>query len=203
MKRLYEAMFVVDHNDARTDFDGLKTHISSVVERFDGEVVQSVKWDERRLAYPIRHDGNIYNKGTYILVHFRSEPNGIIKMDRQFRLSERVIRHFIVRDEDGLLDEEEAQKREKAVNARAETPAPKPKEPAEETEKKVEPEAKDKPEVKDEAEKPDAKKRSEKKDKKEKEQPKEDSKEDKKDDSVEESGNDSDEHSEESSEETK
>ncbi|GAB4155062.1 MAG: hypothetical protein Kow00107_04980 [Planctomycetota bacterium] len=103
--RLYEAMFLVDHNTARTDYAELENHIHGIIQRFEGKVEQSVKWAERKLAYPIRHNGKVYTKGAYILVHFNSEPMEVAKMDRMFRLSEQVIRHFIIRDEDGLYDE--------------------------------------------------------------------------------------------------
>jgi small subunit ribosomal protein S6 len=98
-------MFLVDHNTARTDYAELEKFIHGVINRFDGKIEQSLKWAERKLAYPIRYNGKIFTKGAYILVHFNSEPGEVAKMDRIFRLSDTVIRHFIVRDEDGLIDE--------------------------------------------------------------------------------------------------
>ncbi len=38
-------------------------------------------------------------------MHFNSEPSEVAKMDRIFRLSDTIVRHFIIRDEDGLIDE--------------------------------------------------------------------------------------------------
>ena len=102
--RLYEGMFLVDHNTARTNFEEIEGKIHAVISRFEGEIVQSLKWAERKLAYPIRYNNKVYKKGTYILVHFNSGPQEIRKMDRQFRLSDWLVRHFIIRDEDGLID---------------------------------------------------------------------------------------------------
>ena len=104
--RLYEAMFLVDNNLARTNFEDVEKHIRGILARFEGETVQFVKWAERKLAYNIKHNNTTHTKGTYILVHFKSEPQAIIKMDRQFTLSEMIIRHMIVRDEDGLLPDD-------------------------------------------------------------------------------------------------
>jgi len=122
--RLYEAMFLVDNNLARTNYEEVENHIKGILERFGGEVVQMVKWAERRLAYPIKFNNKEYVKGTYILVHFNSEPDAIIKMNRQFRLSETVIRHMILRDEDGLFDE--SKKHDELFEADTEGPREKP-----------------------------------------------------------------------------
>lgn len=103
--RLYEGMFLVDHNVARTNFADVQEHIHGILTRFNAEVVQSLKWGERKLAYPVHAASKTFTKGAYILVHFNASPEEVIRIDRQFRLSEQVLRHFIVRDEDGLWDE--------------------------------------------------------------------------------------------------
>jgi small subunit ribosomal protein S6 len=105
--RLYEAMFIVDHNLARTNYEDVEKQIHGVITRFEGEVKQSLRWAERKLAYPLRANMKKHEKAAYILVHFESDPTAVVKMDRQFRLSETVIRHMIVRDEDGLFDPEQ------------------------------------------------------------------------------------------------
>jgi ribosomal protein S6 len=57
-----------------------------------------VKWDERRLTYEI----NKVRRGTFILVHFNSDPSGIAKMERQCALNENILRVLILVDEDGI-----------------------------------------------------------------------------------------------------
>jgi len=103
--RLYEGLFLVDHNLARTNYEDVEKHIHGIINRYEGEVVQSLKWAERKLAFPIRFNNIKHEKGAYILIHFNAEPTSVIKMDRQFRLSETVLRHLVTRDEDGLFDE--------------------------------------------------------------------------------------------------
>ncbi len=104
--RLYEALFLVDNNLARTNYEEIEAHIQGILNRYECETVQSVKWAERKLAFPVKDlAGKEHTRGTYVLVHFNSEPSALIKLDRQFRLSETVIRHLILRDEDGLFDE--------------------------------------------------------------------------------------------------
>ena len=98
MIRLYEAMFIVDSARAKEDYAKAEKACLDCITRHGGEVVKSIKWDDRRLAYEI----NGVKRGTYILVHFNAEGAAIAQIERQVRLSENILRVLIVRDEDGV-----------------------------------------------------------------------------------------------------
>ena len=99
--RLYEAMFVVGANRANQDWGALMEHIHGIITRHGGEVVNSEKWDERKLAYPMA--GN--TRAVYILIHFNASPNSIEQARQDFHLSGAIIRTLILRDEDGISSE--------------------------------------------------------------------------------------------------
>ena len=99
--RLYEAMFVVGANRANQDWGALVEHIHGIITRHGGEVVNSEKWDERKLAYPMA--GN--TRAVYILIHFNASPNSIEQARQDFHLSGAIIRTLILRDEDGISSE--------------------------------------------------------------------------------------------------
>ncbi|MCC8189623.1 MAG: 30S ribosomal protein S6 [Planctomycetes bacterium] len=98
MSRLYEAMFIVDSAKAKEDYAKLEAECLGCLTRHGAEIVKAVKWDDRRLSYEIKK----VRRGSFILVHFNSEPENITKMERQCALNENVLRVLILVDEDGV-----------------------------------------------------------------------------------------------------
>ena len=91
IKRLYEAMFLVDSAQA-TDWDGTIAAIKTILERIKAEIVVLRKWDERRLAYEIKGK----TRGTYILCYFRADGNKIQDIEKAVHLSERIMRVLVL-----------------------------------------------------------------------------------------------------------
>ena len=92
VKKLYEAMFLVDSDEAAADWDGVEGAIRNILKKAEAEIVLLEKWDERRLAYEI--DGR--SRGTYILCYFRAEGGRIRGIEREVKLSERIVRVLIL-----------------------------------------------------------------------------------------------------------
>jgi small subunit ribosomal protein S6 len=97
--RLYECMWVVDANTGREDYTKVVASLKEIVEKGGGSWVNGDKWEERRLAYPIKKK----KRGLYIISHFSAPTDNVIKIDRQAKLSDLVLRHMITVDEDGLV----------------------------------------------------------------------------------------------------
>ncbi len=115
MTRLYEAMFIVDSAKAKEDYAKMEGECLGCLTRHGAEIVKSEKWDDRRFTYEIKK----IRRGTYILVHFNSDPANIGKMERQCSLNENVLRVLILADEDGV-DAPTYGAREKEADAPAE-----------------------------------------------------------------------------------
>jgi small subunit ribosomal protein S6 len=82
-----------------------------------------VKWDERRLAYDVK--GN--KRGVYFLTRFTADTRKVKEIERDCRLSEKMLRALIVRN-DELTDEqmsnvEAAQRTADEVKLREDAPA--------------------------------------------------------------------------------
>lgn len=95
--KLYEGMFLVDHNKARQDFAKVQEEITGIIVKAGGEIVNLESWAERKLCYEIKR----HRRGAFVLSHFRVPPEGVAKIERSCRLSEIVLRVLVTRDEDG------------------------------------------------------------------------------------------------------
>jgi small subunit ribosomal protein S6 len=113
VKKLYEAMFLIDSAEAAKDWDGILELINKMLTRADAEIVSIRKWDERALAYPIRQ----CTRGTYILSYFRADGKKIHEIERDVQLSERIIRVLVLRadqlTEEAISKDTPAEKTEK------------------------------------------------------------------------------------------
>ncbi|MBN1257553.1 MAG: 30S ribosomal protein S6 [Planctomycetes bacterium] len=95
--KLYEAMFIVNNNAAKENYEKVEAEALGCITRHGGEIVNTIKWDERRLTYEI----NKQKRGTFILCHFNAPHDAIGKIEKQCRLSEVILRVLIVVDTDG------------------------------------------------------------------------------------------------------
>lgn len=91
-KKLYEGMFLVDSARAGADWDGINAAIRKILGRAEAEIVSIRKWDDRRLAYEIKH----VSRGTYILAYFRADGQNIQGIEKAVQLSEKILRVLIL-----------------------------------------------------------------------------------------------------------
>lgn len=92
---LYEGMFLLNQQEAASDFGGCIDFVKDVFTRAEADLIVLTKWDERRLAYPIRGQ----KRGTYLLAYFRARRTQIANIERDCNLSEQVLRALILRGE--------------------------------------------------------------------------------------------------------
>jgi small subunit ribosomal protein S6 len=91
VKKLYEAMFLVDSAQA-TEWDKTISTLKSVLKKADGEIVSMRKWSERKLAYEI----NGKTRGTYILCYFKADGGRIREIEKAVQLSDQIMRVLIL-----------------------------------------------------------------------------------------------------------
>ncbi len=77
--------------------------IKAMVERFtnlitaEGGQVETVEeWGKRRLAYPIKK----FREGYYIQMNFSADSELPRELERNYRITDDVIRYIIVREDD-------------------------------------------------------------------------------------------------------
>ncbi|MCK5226311.1 MAG: 30S ribosomal protein S6 [Planctomycetes bacterium] len=91
VKKLYEAMFLVDSTKA-VEFEATIKAIKDILEKAKVEIVSIKKWDERKLAYKVKGAA----RGTYILVYFKADGSTITQIERDVQLSENILRVLIL-----------------------------------------------------------------------------------------------------------
>jgi len=92
---LYEGLLLLSQPAAASDFGGTIEFIRQAFERAEADVIAMRKWDERRLAYTIKGQ----KRGTFILTYFRARGSQIPNIERDFNLSEQVLRSLILRSD--------------------------------------------------------------------------------------------------------
>lgn len=101
--KVYEAMFMIDPTKAAQDWENIKKQLSDMIVRRGGNVLNSKKWGERKLAYEISG----HKRAAYLLIYFQmpSENVNIFRTDVQ--LSELVMRTLILAQEKYNQDEQQ------------------------------------------------------------------------------------------------
>jgi small subunit ribosomal protein S6 len=97
---VYECMFLFDPNKVAGDVQAAATQLKTVFERNHAEVLASRPWDERRLAYPVKG----HKKGLYYLTYIRSEGKNLLNIERDFALSEVILRSLTLRIDEKMVE---------------------------------------------------------------------------------------------------
>ena len=115
VKRIYEAMFLVDANLAGKQ-EQLDEVIARLMQRAEADLLYCKKWDERRLAYEV--DGR--KRGVYFLSYFKAPTDSLDGFERDVRLADGLLRVLVLKC--GLTEEK--------IKQMDEEPAVKPVRPA-------------------------------------------------------------------------
>lgn len=90
--RAYEGMFLFPQA-ATANLEEAVEHLRDILTRHGATIESLTKWDERKLAYDIK--GN--KRGLYLLTYFTMESTRLSEVERDCRLSERLLRALITR----------------------------------------------------------------------------------------------------------
>ncbi len=93
--RKYEAIFIlrpsIEEDKRVEEIEKYKSIIAA-----DGEIEKVEEWGNRKLAYEIEK----IRDGYYVLVTFKANPTLPKELERNFKISDEVIRYIIVNLED-------------------------------------------------------------------------------------------------------
>lgn len=98
MMNQYEVMYIIDaalEDSARVE---LIDRFSELVKKNGGEVDRVDEWGKRRLAYAI----NYKTEGYYVLMYIKGPSAMPQELERNFRISDKVLRSLVVRYEGEL-----------------------------------------------------------------------------------------------------
>ena len=94
--REYELVIVISPDITEEDVPAAMERVSGAITSKGGEVVESRPWGRRRLAYPIRR----HTDGNYIINQIKLDPARAHELESQFKISEEVLRHLLVRKDE-------------------------------------------------------------------------------------------------------
>ena len=99
--RRYEAVIIIEPDVADDEVKALTEKFGELIKSQDGEVIKIEDWGIKKLAYLVRKR----DKGRYILFDFVSGPTLISEIERQFKISENIMKYLTVKlDEDVDLE---------------------------------------------------------------------------------------------------
>ena len=88
----YETIFIVDASLEEDAIKALVEKFTSLIAK-NGTVESTDEWGKRRLAYEI----NDKTEGYYVLVDFSSDGDFPKELDRQYRITDGILRTIIIR----------------------------------------------------------------------------------------------------------
>lgn len=88
----YETIFIIDAGVDEETRTALQEKFTSLIAA-NGTVEAVDEWGKRRLAYEI----NDRTEGYYILVDFKAAPEFPKELDRQYRITDGILRTIIIR----------------------------------------------------------------------------------------------------------
>ena len=95
MMRKYETIFVAHPSLDEEAVKALIEKFKGVIENGNGTVDIVDFWGKRKLAYEIAK----VNEGYYTLINFTANPELPKELDRVFGITDGIIRHIIVKEE--------------------------------------------------------------------------------------------------------
>lgn len=97
-QREYETVTILRPDTGKPQIKGLIERVQGVVEKQNGSLVKIDSWGMRVLAYPVAHQ----RKGIYLYWRYLGGSDMVAEVERNMRLSDRVMRFYSVRVDDDV-----------------------------------------------------------------------------------------------------
>ncbi|MDX8363253.1 MULTISPECIES: 30S ribosomal protein S6 [Bacillaceae] len=94
--RKYEIMYIIRPNIDDESKKAVVERFSNVLTEKGAEIAEVKEWGKRRLAYEI----NDFRDGYYMILQVASNAEAINEFDRLAKISEDIIRHIVVKEEE-------------------------------------------------------------------------------------------------------
>jgi len=125
--RRYESVIILDPDLPDDDIRAFTDRYTELIRSYGGDIIKVDDWGLKKLAYLVKKR----EKGRYVFLDYAGVPALIEEMERQFKISEEVIKFLSIKlDEDLDLEafkaaaEAKAQEAERAKAAPVEAPPP-------------------------------------------------------------------------------
>ena len=91
----YESVIIISPVVEEEGIKNLITKFSDLINT-DGKVESVEEMGKRKLAYEVKKN----KEGYYILINFEAKPELITELERNYRITDEVIKFIVVRKED-------------------------------------------------------------------------------------------------------
>lgn len=98
---IYEILYIVPSRFSETEIEGVVKEVDAVLQKHGATVEKTENLGKLKLAYPIKKE----RYGTYVLTYANLEGDAVQKIDTDLRLTDAVLRHILVKREEGIPKE--------------------------------------------------------------------------------------------------
>ncbi len=85
-------MCLLDNREVRKGWQPLKDSVTGLFTKHGAEVLSARRWDERRLAYPIKGQ----QRATYMLAYLKADTQQLSGIRRDLQFSDAVLRSIVL-----------------------------------------------------------------------------------------------------------
>ncbi len=91
----YESIIIINPNCTDEAIKALESKFTGLINE-NGKIESVEKIGKKRLAYEIKKN----REGYYILFNFEAKPDSIAELERNYRITDEVLKFIVVRKED-------------------------------------------------------------------------------------------------------
>jgi small subunit ribosomal protein S6 len=91
--RDYELIVIISPEVPEEEVPANIDKVSEFINTRGGTVTEVNRWGKRKLAYPINH----FREGNYVLTRLNMDPRKTAELEANLRISEKILRHLLVR----------------------------------------------------------------------------------------------------------
>lgn len=114
----YESIFVCPPDLPTEELEELARKFEKIITQGQGEVISCNKLGRRKLGYEIKG----YKEGFMYCINFNSPPSLVAELEKNYRVTDKVIRHLIVKVDEKKLKEKKVSSEEPKDEAEKESP---------------------------------------------------------------------------------
>jgi ribosomal protein S6 len=85
-------MCLLDNREVRKGWQPLKDAVTGLFTKHGAKILSSRRWEERRLAYPMKGQ----HRGTYLLIYFSVDTQAVAAIRRDLQFNEALLRTLLV-----------------------------------------------------------------------------------------------------------
>lgn len=100
----YETIFIVKTDLGDEALAERVAWVTEILTSNGAEVINVEQWGKKRLAYQVKKQKH----GIYVLMHYEGDPKVVPELERNFKLSEDILKHLTVKLEGAQVEKARA-----------------------------------------------------------------------------------------------